>query len=60
MKFKPAKVARKLGDDRNEKAVNQPILDHNFKQSRDVHEDRGRVQSKLGKSVHTDKGKARR
>jgi hypothetical protein len=60
MKTKPAMVMRKLGDDRNETAKKARTTDKNFKQSRDVHEDRGCVQSKMGKSVHTDKGKARR
>lgn len=60
MKTKPEKVTHKLGNDCNETAVKARQTDRNFKQSRDVHEDRGCVQSKMGKSVHTDKGKARR
>ena len=60
MKTKSPKVTRKLGDDRNEAAKKARTTDKNFKQSRDVHEDRGRVQSKIGKSVHTSKGKARK
>jgi hypothetical protein len=42
-------VARKLGTDRNQTAVKLRKADKNFSQSRDIHEDRGRRQSKLGK-----------
>jgi hypothetical protein len=50
MKAKPKKATatkpKKLGPDRNEKAVKSHPLDKNFKQSRDIHEDRGRRQMK--------------
>jgi hypothetical protein len=41
-----AKPSKKLGPDRNEKARKAVALDKNFKQSRDIHEDRGRRQMK--------------
>jgi hypothetical protein len=49
MKAKPKKATtRKLGPDRNETAHKAVPLDKNFKQSRDIHEDRGRRQMKTG------------
>jgi hypothetical protein len=46
MKQKDQKTSRKLGADRNETAVKTRKLDANFKQSRDVREDRGERQIK--------------
>ena len=40
---------KKLGDDRNEIAVKPRKLKGNFKESRDVREDRGTRQGKLGR-----------
>ena len=48
MKAKPKTTTKKLGPDRNEKAKKAVPLDKNFKQSRDIHEDRGRRQMKTG------------
>jgi hypothetical protein len=41
--------SRKRGDKRNETAVKHRKSAANFKQSKDVHEDRGRRQSKFGR-----------
>ena len=49
----PAKATRKKGPDRNEDATKQKPLDKNFKQSRDIHEDRGTVQRKTGSATRT-------
>ena len=49
----PAKATRKKGLDRNEDATKQKSLDKNFKQSRDIHEDRGTVQRKTGTATRT-------
>lgn len=49
----PAKATRKKGPDRNEDAAKQKPLDKNFKQSRDIHEDRGTVQRKTGTATRT-------
>ena len=49
----PAKASRKKGPDRNEAATKQKPLDKNFKQSRDIHEDRGTVQRKTGTAPRT-------
>ena len=46
MKAKAQKHLKKLGPNRNETAVKGHPLDKNFKQSRDIHEDRGRRQIK--------------
>lgn len=47
---KKTKLApRKLGDDRSEIAVKPRKLKANFKESRDVREDRGTRQTKLGR-----------
>ncbi|MFO1462768.1 MAG: hypothetical protein U1F66_03255 [bacterium] len=49
-KKQPPRLApHKLGDDRNELAVKPRKLKGNFKQSRDVREDRGTRQTKMGK-----------
>ncbi len=53
----PAKATRKLGDDRKETAVKARVLDKNFKQSRDIHEDRGKRQMKTGTAPRTSHGK---
>jgi hypothetical protein len=45
--------AYKLGVDRTELAKKPVKLDHNFAQSRDVHEDRGKRQMKLIHGAHT-------
>jgi hypothetical protein len=50
MKAKAKTTSRKLGDDRNDTAVKARPLDKNFKQSRDIHEDRGTRQMKTGAS----------
>ncbi len=47
VKIPPTVVSSKLGDNRNEDAIKQRILDRNFAQSRDIHESRGTVQSHL-------------
>ena len=49
----PSKAIRKKGPDRNEDATKQKPLDKNFKQSRDIHEDRGTVQRKTGTATRT-------
>lgn len=46
-------ASRKRGSDSNEKAVKHRKTATNFKQSRDIHEDRSTVQSKF----HHKKGK---
>jgi len=53
-KFMPSKkktklAPKKLGDDRNELAVKPRKLKGNFKESRDVREDRGTRQTKLSR-----------
>ncbi len=53
----PAKATRKLGDDRKETAVKARTLDKNFKQSKDIHEDRGKRQMKTGSAPRTSHGK---
>lgn len=53
MKANPKTTSRKLGDDRKETAVKARPLDKNFKQSRDVHEDRGKRQMKTGTAPRT-------
>jgi hypothetical protein len=39
----------KLGVDKHEEAIRPRVLDDNNAQSRDVHEDRGAIQSHLGR-----------
>lgn len=46
MKPKPKTIAHKLGVNQKEPAVKAVKLDANFKQSRDVREDRGTRQAK--------------
>jgi hypothetical protein len=53
MKRTSDKKSYKLGADRNEAAVKARTKDANFKQSRDVHEDRGERQAKMGACVRT-------
>jgi hypothetical protein len=51
MKAKPAvKIAsRKLGVEAHDPAARPRRLDRNFSQSKDIHEDRGTVQSQMGR-----------
>jgi len=44
-----AKTSRKRGANRNEVATKHRKEVHNFKQSKDIHEDRGTLQTRLGK-----------
>lgn len=53
MKAKPDKVSYKLGANRTEEAAKPHRHDKNFKQSRDVREDRGERQIKLGVAVRS-------
>ncbi len=48
MKSKPGKIPHKLGANPKEPAVKAHKTDPNFKQSRDVREDRGERQIKTG------------
>ena len=48
MKAKPAKIPHKLGANQKETAVKAVKHDANFKQSRDVREDRSTRQMKTG------------
>lgn len=57
MKTNPAKLPRKLGDERNETAARPRPLDKNFKQSRDIREDRGERQMKTGTAPRTMHGR---
>lgn len=57
MKAKAKTTSRKLGPDRNETAVKAHPRDKNFKQSRDVHEDRGKRQMKTGTAPRSSHGK---
>lgn len=41
-------ASHKRGDKKNEIAIKHRKDVHNFKQSKDIHEDRGTVQTKLG------------
>lgn len=43
------KVSRKKGSKRNEPAVKHGKAEKNFKQSRDIREDRGTMQSKMNR-----------
>ncbi len=54
-KTKSSVVSSKLGDNRNEDAIKQRILDRNFAQSRDIHESRGTVQSHRGRAKGSPK-----
>ena len=53
MKPKTAKVPHKLGANRKETAKKARAHDANFKQSRDVREDRGERQIKTGSASRT-------
>jgi hypothetical protein len=57
MKAKAKTTTRKLGDDRNEAAAKPRPLDKNFKQSQDIHEDRGKRQMKTGTAPRSTHGK---
>ena len=57
MQAKPKSTSRKLGADRNETAAKARTLDKNFKQSRDIHEDRGERQMKTGTEPRSSHGK---
>jgi hypothetical protein len=57
MKAKAKTTSRKLGDDRNETANKARPRDKNFKQSRDIHEDRGTRQMKTGTVPRPSQGK---
>jgi len=53
MKKKSEKQPHKLGADARDAAVKSHPRDPNFKQSRDVHEDRGERQNKMGAAART-------
>lgn len=57
MKTTPKKATRKLGADRSETADKARKLDPNFKQSRDIREDRGERQIKLGAPKNSKRAK---
>ena len=46
-KTKPALARRKLGNEAHDQAVKPRKIDHNFRQSADIGEDRGSVQTRL-------------
>jgi hypothetical protein len=56
MKAKAKNVAHKLGANPKEPAVKSHRRDPNFKQSRDVHEDRGERQIKMGGAARNVRG----
>jgi hypothetical protein len=56
MKPKTAKVPHKLGANQKEPAKKARTKDANFKQSRDVREDRGERQIKTGGAARTNRG----
>lgn len=43
------KASHKRGDNKNEMAVKHRKVAKNFKQSKDIHEDRGTMQKKMGR-----------
>ena len=47
-----AVASHKRGDKRNEEAVKHRKIVDNFKQSKDIHEDRGTARTKLGRSSY--------
>ncbi len=49
---KAANSSRKRGSKRNEMAVKHRKEVHNFKQSKDIHEDRGTMQKKFSSPDH--------
>jgi hypothetical protein len=53
MKKAPVKLPHKLGANHNETAAKPRKHDANFKQSRDVREDRGQRQMKTGAAART-------
>lgn len=57
MKTTPKKPTRKPGANRNETAVKPQKRDPNFRQSRDVREDRGERQIKLGAAKNSKRAK---
>jgi len=57
MKAPAKKTSKKLGPDRNETAHKARPLDKNFKQSRDIHEDRGKRQIKTVNAPRTSHAK---
>jgi hypothetical protein len=61
MKTKPTKIPTKIptkrGPDKGEPAVKAIPHDPNFKQSKDIHEDRGRRQIKTTTPGHTRQGR---
>jgi hypothetical protein len=56
MKAKSGKITHKLGANQKEPAVKTRKRDPNFKQSRDVHEDRGERQIKMGGAARNVRG----
>lgn len=57
MKPKTTSITHKLGVNQKEAAVKAVKLDANFKQSRDIREDRGIRQNKTGGPAGTPHGK---
>lgn len=57
MKTKPEAITHKLGVNQKEPAVKAVKRDANFKQSRDVREDRGQRQAKTAGAPGTRRGK---
>ncbi len=53
MKAKPKTITHKLGVNKKETAVKARKLDPNFKQSRDIREDRGQRQMKTTNAAKT-------
>jgi len=56
MKAKSEKVPHKLGANQKEPAAKTHPRDPNFKQSRDIREDRGERQAKAGNPSRTVRG----
>jgi hypothetical protein len=56
MKPKPVSIPHKLGANQKEPAVKTVKRDANFKQSRDLREDRGERQMKTGSAPRTQHG----
>ncbi|MDR3406239.1 MAG: hypothetical protein P4L99_27395 [Chthoniobacter sp.] len=59
MKKKSEKTPHKLGADSRDPGVKAHPRDANFKQSRDVHEDRGERQIKMGVAPRTPSRRTR-
>jgi hypothetical protein len=51
------KAPRKLGVEAHDQAAKPRKLDRNFKQSKDIHEDRGTIQSHLSAGAVGPKGR---